>query len=93
MDAALNAFLITIAIVGGILSPIILIAFFGAVGSTMKGLTRAMEAKTEEIKRMPPFDDVELNLNPSTNVLQGRIIKNDAVLWQGSVTRNEKDTL
>lgn len=91
MDAAIQAFLVTIAIVGGILSPLLLVAFFGAIGNSMKALAEALNAKTEEIKKMPPFDDVELNLNPETRILTGRIIKNNTVLWQGSVRRQQDD--
>ena len=76
MDQALNAFLITIAIVGGILSPFIFIVFLNSFGMSMKALAAKLEAKVEENKKLPPFDDVELNLNPATRVLTGRIIKN-----------------
>lgn len=91
MDAAIQAFLVTVAIVGGILSPIIIIAIIGAFGNAMQALAHAMEGKTEEIKKLPPFDDVELNLNPQTRILSGRIIKDNNVLWQGSVRRQEDD--
>ena len=91
MDAAIQAFLVTIAIVGGILSPVILIAFIGTFGNAMTALAHALEAKVEEIKKLPPFDDVELNLNPSTKILTGRIIKDDKILWQGSVRRQDQD--
>lgn len=91
MDIAITAFLVTIAIVGGILSPILIIGAIGAFGNAMKALAEALNAKTEEIKKMPPFDDVELNLNPSTKILTGRIVKNNTVIWQGSVRRTEDD--
>lgn len=91
MDAALQAFLVTVAIVGGIFSPIILIALIGSFGNAMKALAAGLEAKVEEIKKRPPFDDVELNLNPATKILSGRIIKDNAVLWQGDVRRTEDD--
>jgi len=91
MDAALQAFLITLAIVGGILSPVLLIAFIGSFGNAMKALAAGLEAKVEEIKKLPPFDDVELNLNPATNILSGRIVKDNKVLWQGSVRRQQDD--
>jgi len=91
MDAAIQAFLITLAIVGGVLSPVLLIAFIGTFGNAMKALAAGLEAKVEEIKKQPPFDDVELNLNPMTKILSGRIIKDDKVLWQGSVRRQQDD--
>lgn len=91
MDIAITAFLVTIAIIAGILSPLIVVAVFGAISNSMKVAAAGIILKAEEVKKLPPFDDVELNLNPSTKVLTGRIIKNDAVLWQGSVTRNSED--
>lgn len=91
MEAAATAFLVTSAILGGLLSPIIILMILAIVASAMKSLCLALINKAEEIKKAPPFDDVQLNLNPSTNVLTGRIIKDDAVLWQGSVRRTEDD--
>lgn len=91
MDAAITAFLVTVAIVGGILSPVILIAIIGTVGNAMKALAAALEAKVEEIKKQPPFDDVEANLDPATKILSVRFIKDGNVLWQGSATRNEQE--
>lgn len=89
MDAALNAFLITIAIVGGILSPFLVFTILGLIGKTLSAVGQALINKAEEIKKAPPYDDVELNLNPATNVLTARLIKKDEIVWQGSVTRNE----
>lgn len=89
MESAIQAFLITVAIVGGILSPLILLNILSLWGKSMTALAHKLEAKTEEIKQKPPFDDVELNLNERTKVLSGRIIKDEQVLWQGSVTRKD----
>lgn len=89
MDAALQAFLITIAIVGGILSPFLVFTILGLIGKTLSAIGQALVNKAEEIKKAPPYDDVELNLNPATNVLQARLIKRGEIVWQGSVTRNE----
>lgn len=91
MDAAINAFLITVAIVGGILSPFILITLIGSFNNFMKALALSLEGWVEDVKKRPPFDDVELNLNPMTKVLSGRLIKDEKVIWQGSVRRQEDD--
>lgn len=91
MEAALQVFLITIAILGGILSPLIIIALIGSFGSTMNALTKALEIKLEEIKKAPPFDDVEVNVSPATRVMSMRFIKNDVVIWAGSATQNAND--
>ena len=91
MDAAITAFLITVAIVGGILSPFILIMVLNTLMLGLKGMAHALEIKAHEMVTAPPFDDVEANLNPMTKVLSIRIKKNDKVLWQGSATRNEQE--
>lgn len=89
MDAALQAFLITIAIVGGILSPFLIFTLLGIVGKTLSVIGQAMVNKAEEIKKAPPYDDVELNLNPATKVLSARLMKKGEIVYEGSVTRNE----
>jgi hypothetical protein len=89
VEAALQAFLITIAIVGGVLSPFLVFTLLGIIGQILSALGQSLVNKAEEIKKAPPYDDVELNLNPATNVLTARLIKKDEIVWQGSVTRNE----
>jgi len=89
MDAAIQAFLVTVAIVGGILSPIIIIAAIGAFGNAMQALAHALEGKVEEIKKRPPFDEVEVNVSPATNVMTARFIKDNVTIWQGSSSRRQ----
>lgn len=89
MDQAITAFLITVAIVGGILSPFLVFTILGLIGKLLSALGHSLVIKAEEIKKAPPYDDVELNLNPATNVLTARLIKNDEIIYQGSVTRKE----
>lgn len=87
MDAALTAFLITLGIVMALASPLILVALIGTFGSAMKALAAALEAKVEEIKKRPPFDEVEVNVSPATNVMTARFIKDGNIVWQGSSSR------
>lgn len=89
MDTAINVFLITVAIVGGILSPLLVIMFLSTLGKAMEALAGAMNAKTEEIKKRPPFDEVEVNVSPATNVMTARFLKNGVIIWQGSSSRRE----
>lgn len=89
MEAALQAFLITIAIVGGLLSPFLLFTILGIIGKTLSVMGQALINKSEEIKKSPPYDDVEVNVNPQTRVMTVRFIKNGVAIWQGSATRNE----
>lgn len=91
MEAAIQAFLITVAIVGGVLSPFILITLLHTFLMFMKALAHRIELWAIEAQKAPPFDDVEANLNPMTKVLSIRIMKNGKALWQGSATRNEQE--
>jgi len=70
---------------------LLVVAFFGAVGNSMKAAAAMIIKASEEVKKLPPFDDVEANLNPATNVLSVRFYKNGKILYQGSATRNNGD--
>lgn len=91
MDLAITVFLVTLAVIGGILSPLILIMVLNSIMLGLKSLAHALEIKARDMLTAPPFDDVEANLNPMTKVLSIRIIKNGKPLWQGSATRNEQE--
>mgnify|MGYP000877947817 FL=1 len=91
MDAALQAFLVTIAIMGGILSPFILLAILALMAQSMGALGAKLTATAENMKRQPPFDDVEVNVNPATRVMTMRFIKNGVSIWQGSASQNSLD--
>jgi hypothetical protein len=91
MDAAIQAFLVTIAIVGGILSPLILIAFISTLGKTMEAVAAQLNKFTAELKRKPPFEDVEVNVNPATNVMTVRMLKNGEIIWQGASSRRDME--
>lgn len=91
MDAAIQAFLVTIAIVGGILSPLILITFISTLGKTMEAVAAQLNKFTAELKRKPPFEDVEVNVNPATNVMTVRMLKNGEIIWQGASSRRDME--
>lgn len=91
MDAAVTAFLVTVAIVGGILSPIIVIYVLGLIGNAFTMMGQALINKSEEIKKAPPFDEVDVNVNPATRVMTVRFHKKGQVIWQGSGSQNAND--
>lgn len=91
MDQALTAFLVTMAIVAGILSPIIVIFILHIMSNGMLALAHRLNMLTEELKKKPPFDDVEVNVSPSTRVMTMRFIKGGTVVWAGSATQNAND--
>lgn len=91
MESAINAFLITVAIVGGILSPFILFTLLGLIGKFMESLAYSLQGWAEDIKKRPPFDEVEVNVSPATNVMTARFLKNGVIIWQGASSRREME--
>lgn len=91
MEAATNAFLITVAIVGGILSPFILILFIQMMTQAMKALAFKLEGWAADMQKRPPFDEVEVNVNPATNVMTARFLRKGAIIWQGASSRREME--
>lgn len=91
MDAALQAFLITLAIVAGILSPFLFILLLNMINNFLIALAARLNIAVEEVKKQPPFDDVEVNVSPATQVMTMRFIKKDVVIWAGSATQNTND--
>lgn len=87
MDAALQAFLITLAIVAGILSPFIFILLLNMINNGLMALAHRLNIIVEEQKKAPPFDEVEVNVSPATNVMTARFIKKGDIVWQGSSSR------
>jgi len=91
METAVQVFLTTGAIIFGILLPVIIVAFIVFLAGVAKGVGPAMLLKAEELKKAPPFDEVEVNVSPATNVMTARFIKNGSVVWQGSSSRHHME--
>lgn len=91
MEAATTAFLVTVAIIGGILSPIVVIYLLGVMGNFVKAMALSLEGWVEDVKKRPPFDDVEVNVSPATNVMTVRFVKDGKVIYQGASSRNRMD--
>lgn len=87
MEGALNLFVNTMAVVFGILAPVIVVAIIVFLAGVAKGVGPAMLLKAEELKKSPPFDDVEVNMNPETKIVTARFVKNGSVVWQGDASR------
>lgn len=91
MDAALQAFLITLAIVAGILSPFLFILLLNLINNFLIALAHRLNIAVEEVKKKPPFDEVEVNVSPATNVMTARFLRNGDIIWQGSSSRREME--
>ena len=61
------------------------------MAQSMGALGAKLTATAENMKRQPPFDDVEVNVNPATRVMTMRFIKNGVSIWQGSASQNSLD--
>lgn len=85
----LHTFLITLAIVTGILSPLLLLVLIAFIGNGLTALKEALVLKSVEAKMRPPYDTVEVSREFQTNGLAVRFIKKDEVIWQGNVTGKE----
>lgn len=90
MDS-MDYFLNTLAVVFGILSPVIVVFFLLIIVQAFKTLPHAMEIKADELRKRPPFTDVEVNVNPATNVMTVRMIKDDEVIWEGASSRRQME--
>lgn len=91
MEQATQVFLITLAIVAGILSPFIFILALNWINNFLIALAARLNIAVEEVKKRPPFDKVEVNVSPATNVMTARFIKDGVIIWQGSSSRREME--
>lgn len=87
----MDAFYTAAAITFGILMPIIVVLVLIMVVIIGKSIPHMLELKVEEIKKQPPFDEVEVNVSPSTNVMTARFLKKGIIIWQGSSSRKEME--
>lgn len=78
-----------VAITFGILSPVIAVFILFIFVQAFRALPAAMEIKADKLKKQPPFDDGEVNVDPSTNVMTVRLIKDGEIVWQGASSRRE----
>lgn len=87
----MDAFFTTLQIVFGILMPIIVVFVLIMVVIIAKSVPHILELKVEELKKRPPFDEVEVNVSPATNVMTARFLKDGDIVWQGSSSRREME--
>lgn len=83
----LHTFLITVAIVSGILSPVIVILFFIALINGFRSAKEALILKTVEAKMQPPFSAVEVSPRFEDGSMTVKFLKGDEVVWQGNIPR------
>lgn len=91
MEIATTAFLVTVAIVAGILSPVIIVLLLTGIVRFLESLAHGMNGWAEDIKKRPPFDEVEVNVSPATNQMVARFLRNGVIIWQGASSRREME--
>lgn len=89
MEVATTAFLVTLAIVGALAVPLVFFYILGLFGNALKALGQYLENKSEEIKKQPPFDEVEVNVNPATRIMAVRFMRRGKIIWQGSGSQRD----
>lgn len=80
-----DAFYTTVGIVSGILLPIVIVAVIVAVVIIGRSIPYMLQLKLEELKKLPPFDQVEVSHDMARNTAIARFIKNGETVWQGDV--------
>lgn len=87
----MDAFYTAAGITFGILLPVIVVLVMIMVVIIGKSIPHMLELKVDEIKKKPPFDEVEVNVSPATNVMTARFLKNGDIIWQGASSRKDME--
>ena len=87
MNEALMLFLKTLAIIGGILSPIFLFLTLQIILVTIKNNKKRNELLLEELKRRNPFDKIELYKVPNDTMIGIRFYKMGEVVCDQSIDK------
>lgn len=87
----MDAFYTAAGITFGILLPVIVVLVMIMVVIIGKSIPHMLELKVDEIKKKPPFDEVEVNVSPATNVMTARFLKNGDIIWQGTSSRKDME--
>lgn len=86
-------FLITLAIVFGILTPVFgLILIYGFVVFSIEYIkTRKLyaERENENQRKQPPYDDIELLQPPNPRMFSISLIKNKEIIWEDSYQKRD----
>lgn len=82
----------TFQIVTGIIAPFLILGFLIWLLNELTILAQAkrlsLEAKLEEAKKAPPYDDVEVSQPPNPKMFTLRLVKNNEVVFEKSYDKN-----
>jgi len=91
----MEAFYTTAGIVMGILLPFVLVTFVFLLGYIIVGLLEyfkvSKEYQIEQVKKTPPYDLVETEIDLPTKTAHVRFWKGDTLVWDGLLDENMKD--
>lgn len=79
MDSFYTAFAITM----GILSPIIIVSDIGAIAILFRSLPIWLQEKLDEIKKLPPYDNVTITEDIKNRTYIVEFWKNNTCIWSG----------
>lgn len=85
----MNAFWTTLQIVGGILSPLIILFLAWALKELVGLFKLSRECKLEILRKKPPFDTIESSIRLEDNVMAIRLVKGGEVVYEGNVTKED----
>ena len=85
----METYLTTLQIIGGILTPIILILIIIAVMLSVKGWRESIEYKKKELEKYRVFDnEAEFYKVPNPTMIGVRLKKGGQVVWEGGIDKN-----
>ena len=90
MEYFTNTFLVVV----GILLPFVIVLGLIWLASVIKELVEnrgyKLAAKLAEVKKQPPYDEVEVSQPPNVNMFTLKLVKNDEVVWEQSYDKDLK---
>lgn len=81
----MNLYLDTLQVVGGILTPVLVIVLIRLLQELSAERQQRLEYKRKMLEKQPPFDDeAEFYKVPNNNMQGIRLKKDGVVVWEGS---------
>jgi len=85
----MEPFFTTLQIVTGVLLPVIGIFLLWVIKEVIHLAGVMRQVRLEEVKRKPPFDEIESSIRFEDNALQVRLVKNGETIYKDTIDRSE----
>ena len=90
----MNLFINTVQVVGGIITPFLLLGLIIflllSVNEFIKGWRAKQERLLEEESKSAPYDDIQFSQPPNPTMITVRLIKNNKIVWEQSYDKDIK---